>query len=395
MIAQSAKKILCLALVLANCTLLCVKTNALVTTNSPDIKIVSPQDLGFATFREQTSSLSLQIPVAFGKDGEQTSDADAYTSKTQAWILKTDGTIVPQLSQPSMITIGDMGNYETHYLFYDFAKVPANELAGVVISRNGKFYCRQIEMSGRPPIAPPDGLLQVSPTNISQTPLFVQVTNFDNYEHFTVFYKTDNPTAKFLSAWQELSDGDAVINSNPATATATTNGVLFKFGGGYLWPPFKFKVIEKQYPGETRRPGYSGYWFYPRDFLANAPKETNAVKVVNGKDYRRMDITMAGLNEPINLTSQTRQYTVQMMIGSYPDDEIWRMPKVNELHRQAWLLRADGTAISQASPPVRVGGGGGGWTDMFLDFRFPRKPGDDAVGLVVSIGGGLYYHELK
>jgi len=43
-------------------------------------------------------------------------------------------------------------------------------------------------------------IFQISPKNISDSPISVQVTNVDSSERFTVFYKTDETSDKFLDA---------------------------------------------------------------------------------------------------------------------------------------------------------------------------------------------------
>lgn len=393
---------LCLALVLGNCLFLCPGANGIEATNPPEIKIISPQEsvnvrgLGTAIFRKQSSGFSLQVPVGFRKDGEKIYASNTSAASVQAWLLKIDGTAVLQSEKPSIISLGTVEDYSTDYLFFSFSEVPEDELYGVVVSSDGKFYCHQIEISGhQPSIAPPDeNLVRISPANISHYPLSVSVTNFDNWEHITVFYQTDKAVFdKFLYAREEISDGDVVILSEPIAGAWTTNGVRFEFGGGNVWP-FKFKIIEEGHRGETGMPGYSGYWLYERDFATNLPMKTNILQVANG--YWDMVLQLPGLNESIFLTdSQSREYSVQLETADYPGTGHRSMPTVAELHRQAWLLRADGTVFFQAQPPDRAGVGNGGWESDRLIFKFPHKEGDDAVGLAVSIGGNLYCHALK
>ncbi len=383
--------------------LLCCLILSIATANAtapPDLVsdgIVSPQEsAGHSFFRKQSSGFSLQVPIGSEKGGRTMQGSITNTANVQAWLLKNDGTAVPQLERPSVISIGGVADYSNDYLFFDFSKVPASELAGVVVNKNGKFYCHAIEMKGREPsVAPPDeDLVRILPMNISQYPLSVHVTNIDNAEHFTVVYKTDKTVFdKFLYAREELSDGDAVISSEPMAASWTASGAKFEFTTGYPWP-FKFKIIEDGHSGTTAMPGYSGYWFYERDFATKASARTNAVQVYNDGDHEEIDLHIPGLNESISLTRQTRRYTVQLTIRSYPGAERLE-PKEAELHWQAWLLRADGTAISQAQPPDRAGSGMGGWMTDYLIFKFPRRAGDDAIGVAVSIGGNLYCHSLK
>ncbi|HTV40105.1 MAG TPA: hypothetical protein VMF08_06005 [Candidatus Sulfotelmatobacter sp.] len=122
---------------------------------------------------------------------------------------------------------------------------------------------------------------------------------------------------------------------------------------------------------------------------------TNEIQVYNEGDHELIVLQIPGLNESITLTTQARQYTVQLEIADYPGTTFRPMWEAAELHRQAWLLQADGTVISQARPPQKAGVGNGGWESERLIFQFPRKEADYAVGVAVRIGGNLYCHALK
>jgi len=153
------KLLLGLALVLSGGLIVsrATETNTTAATNLSAVKIVSPQisvdlpKLGQAVFREQSSNLSLQVPIGFRKNGEQLTATNSNTLDLQVWLLKSDGTSIPQLNKPNEETIGSIGDYSTDYMFYEFQKVPANELAGVVVSMNGKFYCHEIEKNRSKP----------------------------------------------------------------------------------------------------------------------------------------------------------------------------------------------------------------------------------------------------
>jgi len=400
---MKSKLILCLALVLSGGFVLsrADETNAITSTNLSVAKIVNPQGtvdlpkLGQAIFREQSSNFSLQVPIGNRKNGEPMSNLSNLD--LQVWLLKTDGTSIPQSDKSMVISMGSIFDYSTDDMFYEFQKVPVDELSGVVVSLNGKLYYHQIEMSDHEPsIAPPDGnLFQISPTNISQSPLSVQVADVDNYEHFTVFYKTDKVVSdKFLYARQELSDGDNVISTEPVAVIWTTNGAKFDFGGGNIWP-FKFKIIEKQHRGETAMPGYSGYWFYLRDFVTNASLAANDDKLTKTSDGRMGNIKMPGLNAPLFFTEQPTQFTVQLIVASYRDDEKHALPKVDELHRQGWLLRSDGTSIPQLEKPDIIGISNAGFSDYRLIFKFQKKSTNEVAGIVVSVAGKLYCGKLS
>ena len=371
--------------------------NAIQATNIPAVKIVNPQGsvdlpkLGQAIFREQASGLSLQVPVGFREHGKR---MDRKNPVLRAWLLKADGTSIAQLSKPAVVSIGAMADFSTDYMFYEFQKVPADELAGVALSLNGKFYCHEVEMSNREPSGPSRSegtIFQISPANISNSPISVQVTNWDSSQWFTVFYRADKTSDKFLNALLEISDAGSVISSGPVQKSWITNGFRFYFNTGYVWP-FKFKIIEKAHQGETPMPGFFGYWFYLRDFATNPVANVNqTVRIVDG--WMR-DITMGGLNEPVSLTEQSEQFTVQMAVATYRNDEKYTVPKANELHRQVWLLRPDGTSIPQSRKPVVVGYGNGGSMTLNLMFTFPRKLTNEVAGIVASVNGKLFCQGL-
>lgn len=68
----------------------------------------------------------------------------------QVWLLRADGTTVTQ--QETLPCAGDCSYSlpSTDGRRFTFAPVPPNELAGVVISENGKLYVREIKMRPAP-----------------------------------------------------------------------------------------------------------------------------------------------------------------------------------------------------------------------------------------------------
>jgi hypothetical protein len=112
----------------------------------PNVKIVSPQGIrlngsGHAIFQQQSSCFSVQIPMGFLKNWKERKDADL----AQVWLLRADGTIVPQCAEPFTFSVGAPGECATDYQFYSFPKVSESELASVVISYNGRLYCHEIK----------------------------------------------------------------------------------------------------------------------------------------------------------------------------------------------------------------------------------------------------------
>lgn len=150
---MKTKLLLSLALVLSDGLILtrAAETNTIAATNMVAAEIgnlhtsIDLPKLGPAFFREQSSNFSLQVPIGFRKKGEQLAASGSNTLDLQVWLLKTDGTAIPQLDKPSVISFGNFGGHSsTDYMFYMFQKVPVNEVAGVVISLNGKLYCHEI-----------------------------------------------------------------------------------------------------------------------------------------------------------------------------------------------------------------------------------------------------------
>jgi hypothetical protein len=117
--------------------------------NLSDMKVVSPQGIrlngsGPAIFREQSSCYSVQVPIGFLKNWRERRDADV----PQVWLLRTDGTMVPQIAEPFIFSQGMLGDHATDYQLYTFPKVSVNELASVVVSCHGRLYCHEIKKMG-------------------------------------------------------------------------------------------------------------------------------------------------------------------------------------------------------------------------------------------------------
>jgi hypothetical protein len=117
----------------------------------PDFKLVSPQGIrlngsGPAIFREQASCYSVQVPMGFLKNWRERRDADV----AQVWLLRMDGTAVPQIAEPFIFSQGSLGDYATDYQLYTFPKVPVADLASVIVSCHGKLYCHEIKKPVEP-----------------------------------------------------------------------------------------------------------------------------------------------------------------------------------------------------------------------------------------------------
>lgn len=67
----------------------------------------------------------------------------------QAWLLRADGTGVAAMPK-SFHDRPTTGDVYPDVVFFDFVSVPAKELAGVVVSVNGKLYVREIKANQAP-----------------------------------------------------------------------------------------------------------------------------------------------------------------------------------------------------------------------------------------------------
>jgi hypothetical protein len=136
------------------------------------------------------------------------------------------------------------------------------------------FLCLALVLSGLLPALSARAsmeFIQISPTNVFDSPIFVQVTNMDSGERFTVFYKANETTSdKFLHAQLEISDGKNKISSTQVEKIWTTNGVKFEFtvSAAYLTTS-KFTVTEQGHVREMGMPGFANWWFYLQDFVAD------------------------------------------------------------------------------------------------------------------------------
>jgi hypothetical protein len=113
--------------------------------NLSNAKIVSPQGIqlngsGPAIFREQSSCFSVQVPIGLLKNWKERKHADTV----QVWLLRADGTQVPQCTEPFVFSVRTFGEHAKDYKLYTFPKVPEDELASVIVSYNGRLYCHEI-----------------------------------------------------------------------------------------------------------------------------------------------------------------------------------------------------------------------------------------------------------
>jgi len=99
--------------------------------------------LGHVLMSEQPTLYSVQLPIGGGSSFEKYPAPDVESFGLQVWLLRTDGTAIPQHGKPGEIEIGGAG-WDNVYMLYTFDKGASNELAGIVVRAKGKLYCQEI-----------------------------------------------------------------------------------------------------------------------------------------------------------------------------------------------------------------------------------------------------------
>src|SRR5215831_18581756 len=105
-----------------------------------DAKMDIPGGFGDVLMTEQPTFYSVQVPVGSARADRKWTLADLTGIGLQVWLLTTDGAMIRQLQKPSLVTVGNFGNYGTVYMVDAFEINPTNALARIVIQVNGKLY---------------------------------------------------------------------------------------------------------------------------------------------------------------------------------------------------------------------------------------------------------------
>jgi hypothetical protein len=86
--------------------------------------------------------IAVQVQVGSAKDSEHKSES-SFGVPPQIWFLRTDGTSIPPKGKPDFIGISN-GGYVDYSMVYNFANVRTQDVAGIVVSVDGKLYYRQV-----------------------------------------------------------------------------------------------------------------------------------------------------------------------------------------------------------------------------------------------------------
>ena len=105
---------------------------------------------------------------------------------------------------------------------------------------------------------------------------------------------------------------------------------------------------------------------------------------------RKLAIKVPGKISSVTLSIQKSVCLVQLESPGFLGAE----PEPKNPASQVWLLRADGTAIPQASKPNTITISNGGAITPCIIYTFPRSAATDALAVVVSVDGQLFIEAL-
>ena len=105
---------------------------------------------------------------------------------------------------------------------------------------------------------------------------------------------------------------------------------------------------------------------------------------------RKLAIKVPGKISSVTLSIQKSVCLVQLESPGF----LGGQPEPKNKASQVWLLRADGTAILQASKPNTITISNGGAVTPCIIYTFPRSAATDAVAVVVSVEGQLFIEAL-
>ena len=98
----------------------------------------------------------------------------------------------------------------------------------------------------------------------------------------------------------------------------------------------------------------------------------------------------------VTISEQTLGIHVQVPIGWRTSDSNVPFPEASKLGLQVWLLRADGSVVTQTRPlSGPIGIGGMGYMNYSMMGSFTNVPVKDIVAIVLKKEGKLYTEEIK
>lgn len=120
---------------------------------SVDFKLKNgPDQLGSLVVSTQIASITVQVPVK-GRLQSPPGTVDTRPSPDvaklglQVWLLRADGTVVPQKDADRGASVIGGGGIENWFVMFHFANVPLAEITGIVFRKEGKLYSQQIAVT--------------------------------------------------------------------------------------------------------------------------------------------------------------------------------------------------------------------------------------------------------
>jgi hypothetical protein len=117
---------------------------------SADFKLKDgPDRLGPLVVSDQSACITVQVPVEARLQApigavDTRPSPDATKLGLQVWILKADGTVVPQQSADRGGSMIGGAGAENWFVMFQFTKVPLAEITGIVFRKDGKLYSEEI-----------------------------------------------------------------------------------------------------------------------------------------------------------------------------------------------------------------------------------------------------------
>jgi hypothetical protein len=118
---------------------------------------------------------------------------------------------------------------------------------------------------------------------------------------------------------------------------------------------------------------------------------TEPVNLSSSKVVSPQGIQLNG-SGPAIFQEQSSCFSVQVPMGLLKN---WKARKDTDTV-QVWLLKADGTQVSQCAEPFVFSiGTFGEHAEDYQFYTFPKVPDDELASVIVSYNGRLYCHEIR
>jgi hypothetical protein len=145
-----------------------------------------------------------------------------------------------------------------------------------MVTEPGILLCLALVSTLASPAFGESEIIQLLPGIITNTKVVVNAEPTASGQHFTIFYKTNDPSAdEFLHATLEIRDEDNQIAQCQLEKHWISGGVEFSFEvASTFLEASKFNIAENAHSGRQPMPAFDEYWFYLRDFATHQTPAT-------------------------------------------------------------------------------------------------------------------------